>query len=109
PPPAGLAPANFVISGGDRITSIAVDNVATDGNTLLLHLSAYGDYSTYQLTIRGATGSSFDPSTLDPRFASARFSFKVDCPSDFDCQAAQTVVMPLPVPPHLDYLSKDYT
>jgi len=45
-PPAGLAPANFVISGGDRITSITVDNVALDGNTLLLHLSAYGDYST---------------------------------------------------------------
>jgi Baseplate J-like protein len=109
PPPAGLEPANFVISGGDRITLITVDNIATDGNTLLLHLSAYGDYSTYQLTIQGAAGSSFDPSTLDPLFASVRFSFKVDCPSDFDCQAEQTVSTPWPRPPLLDYLSKDYT
>jgi hypothetical protein len=109
PPPAGLSPTNFVINGGDRITSITVDNVTLDGNTLLLHLSAYGDYSTYRLTIQGAAGSSFDPSTLDPLFASAAFSFKVDCPSDFDCQQEQTVLTPLPPTPQFDYLSKDYT
>jgi len=109
PPPADLAPANFVISGGERITSITVDNVTVDGNTLLLHLSAYGDFSIYTLTLRGAAGSSFDPSTIDPLFAAASFSFKIDCPSDFDCQQQRTVSTPLPAPPQLDYLSKDYT
>lgn len=108
PPPAGLAPANFVISGGERITSIRVDNVTLDGAALLLHLSAFGDFSTYTLTIEGAAGSSFDPATLDPRFAEASFSFKIDCPSDFDCQQQRSVLAPLPPPPQLDYLSKDY-
>jgi hypothetical protein len=108
PPPAGLAPANFAISGGERITAITVDNVTRDGSTLLLHLSAFGDFSTYTLTIAGAAGSSFDPATLDPLFAAASFSFKIDCPSDFDCQQQHTVSAPLPPPPQLDYLSKDY-
>jgi hypothetical protein len=31
------------------------------------------------------------------------------CPSDFDCQASPPVVTPLPKPPPLDYLTKDYT
>jgi hypothetical protein len=109
PPPAGLAPANFVITGGDRITGITVDNVTPDGNTLLLHLSASGDFSIYQLTLQGASGSSFDPATIDPLFASASFSFKVECPSDFDCQAQPSVAAALPKPPLLDYLAKDYT
>jgi len=109
PPPAGLVPTNFVITGGDRITGITVDNVTPDGDTLLLHLSASGDFSIYQLTIQGASGSSFDPATLDPLFASASFSFKVECPSDFDCQAQPSVAAALPKPPALDYLAKDYT
>lgn len=109
PPPSGLTPANFVISGGDRITAITVDAIATQGNALLLHLSHYGDFSTYRLTLQAAAGSSFEPSAIDPLFASAPFSFKVDCPSDFDCQTGQTVAAPLPRPPQLDYLAKDYT
>jgi hypothetical protein len=108
PPPAGLAPANFAISGGERITGITVDGVTANGGVLLLHLSAYGDFSIYQLTIQAASGSGFDPATVDPLFASAAFSFKADSPSDFDCQAAPVVVTPWPRPPQLDYLSKDY-
>ncbi len=108
--PAGLVAANFVITGGDRITGITVDKVTPAGaNALLLHLSAYGDFSTYTLTIQGASGSSFNPATIDPLFASAAFSFKVECPTDFDCQAPPRVSAPLPKPPLLDYLAKDYT
>jgi hypothetical protein len=109
PVPAGLTAANFVISGGDRITGITVDSVMPDASALQLHLSAFGDFSTYTLTIQGAAGSSFDPATLDPLFASANFSFKAECPSDFDCQAQPIVVTALPKPPRLDYLARDYT
>ncbi len=108
PPPAGLAPANFTISGGDRITAITVDALTPESDGVLLHLSAPGDFSTYRVTLAGASGSSFDPATIDPLFASATFSFKADCPSDFDCQAQTVVVTPQPRPPQLDYLAKDY-
>ncbi len=109
PAPAGLTAANFVITAGDRIAGITVDSVAPDGDELLLHLSASGDFSIYSVTIQNAAGSGFDALTLDPLFATARFSFKVECPSDFDCQAQPIVDTVVLKPPPLDYLAKDYT
>ena len=109
PPPAGITPANIVITGGDRITGIAAESVTIDGNALVVHLTAYGDFSTYNLAIKPAGGTSFDPATLDPLLAAADFSFKGDCPSEFDCQTPPpTILPPLPGAPHLDYLAKDY-
>ena len=108
PPPAGIAAANILISGGDRITGIAADRVTADGAALVVHLTAYGDFSTYTLAIRPAGGTGFDPATLDPVLASATFSFKGDCPSDFDCQTPPAVLPPAVDAPHLDYLAKDY-
>jgi hypothetical protein len=109
PPPPGLEPANVAIIGGDRITSINVDHVAYDGDAIVLHLDAYGDFSTYRLQLAAAAGSAFDVAQLDPVFSAVDFSFKSDCPTDFDCEDELTIPRPAPVAPHLDYLSKDYT
>lgn len=98
------------ISGGDRITGIIVSpiqsgsgwSVDTNGNPILaLQVSTAGDFSTYTLTISGAP--------LDPIYASARFSFKVLCPSDFDCDTKPNCC-PAPEPPlpAIDYLAKDF-
>ena len=44
----------------------------------------------------------------DPRLAEVAFSFKVECPSDFDCKRV-TVCPDEPAPaPVIDYLAKDY-
>jgi hypothetical protein len=99
-----------VISGGDRITGITVGpiqsgsgwTVDANGNPILaLQVSAPGDFSTYTLTISGAL--------LDPMYASARFSFKVLCPSGFDCETDPSCcVAPEPPLPQIDYLAKDF-
>jgi hypothetical protein len=75
---------------------------------LVVRTDARGDYSPYTLTLVTSPTDSYWPQNFDPQFVSVEFSFKVECPSDFDC---------LPViacPPlaaadwNADYLAKDY-
>ena len=45
---------------------------------------------------------------FDPVLAAVAFSFKVDCPSDFDCAPDDDVRAAQLPAPHIDYLAKDY-
>lgn len=108
-PPAG--PLDVTISGGEPIRSVAVNPIdpATawsadaDGRPLLgIGVAAPGDFSTYTLKITGAPA-------LDPYFDSAAFSFKANCPSDFDCAVAPPSGPAGPKEPvAINYLAKDY-
>jgi len=103
----GIAAA---VSGGDRITGITVSpiqsgsgwTVDANGNPILaLQVNTAGDFSTYTLTISGAP--------LDPMYASASFSFKVLCPSGFDCKTEPDCCAAREPPlPQIDYLAKDF-
>jgi hypothetical protein len=98
------------ITGGDRITGITVRPIQTtsgwtvdaNGNPILaVEVSTPGDFSTYTLTLTGAP--------LDPMYTSAPFSFKVLCPSDFDCDTTPACcAAPEPPLPAIDYLAKDF-
>jgi hypothetical protein len=98
------------ITGGDRITSITVAAIqsgtgwSVDANghpVLAVSVSTPGDFSTYTLTLTGAP--------LDPMYQSVPFSFKVLCPSDFDCAPkADCCSAPEPPLPAIDYLAKDF-
>lgn len=102
---------NVTITGGEVITSVAVLPIdeTTDWSldeqarpVLTVRVAAPGDFSTYQLTV--------DSADLDPFFTKVPFSFKANCPSDFDCQPPATHCPPadrLEVP--IDYLAKDFT
>ena len=107
------------ITGGDRIQGIQVKpvNPAKDwsvdaaGRPLLtLHVNEAGDFSTYTLTLASGTASQPKPlHTLDPIYTGANFSFKVLCPSDFDCAPHSTCGPPQEPPlPAIDYLAKDF-
>jgi hypothetical protein len=110
PAPAGLVPANVAISGGERIVNVQADKVTYDGDVVVVHLTAYGDYSPYRLQLIQASGSSFDATKLDPILSAVDFSFKVECPSDFDCATAVPAAPLAPTTlPEIDYLTKDYT
>jgi hypothetical protein len=99
------------ITGGDSLPTIPVqpiDEVAdwgtdAEGRPLLtLRARAEGDFTDYLLTLSGSPA-------LDLIFSTSRFSFKANCPSDFDCAPAPIVCPPddTPVPP-IDYLAKDF-
>jgi len=113
------------ISGGERITGITANpiNAATDWNTdangnriLTVTVSEHGDFSTYTLTLTtnkklsgGPPNSYVALEKLDPMYSSAQFSFKVGCPSEFDC-APECDCCPTDEPPlpAIDYTAKDY-
>jgi hypothetical protein len=108
PAPVGIVPANVVIEGGDRIRGVRADKVTYEGDVVAVHLSAYGDYSTYRLKLIKADGSTFDPAKLDPLLVSVPFSFKIECPNDFDCARPCSCAPLMPAAPEINYLAKDY-
>jgi hypothetical protein len=128
--PAGVQVV-ATITGGDRIQGItaqAIDNTtdwSTDalGNPVLtVTLSEPGDFSNYTLTLTtniprsGGSGiptsppGSLEPlTTLDPMYSSTVFSFKVLCPSEFDCAPVSDCCGPDEPPlPAIDYTAKDF-
>ena len=100
---------NVTIEGGVRITGIRVQGpVTAAGKVLTVKVNAAGDFSTYTLRLVANAVNAATPAGFDPQLSSVDFSFKVACPSDFDCQ--QTSVCPPPALPQapIDYLAKDY-
>jgi hypothetical protein len=130
PPPGTLGPANIVIDGGERIGTVAVDWVAPaltlpgflssaekaallDGldqpdHVLILRTQARGDFSRYRLALVVGPTSSAPLAGFDPLLGEVTFSFKVECPSDFDCKSECTCPPGVHTAPQIDYLTKDY-
>ena len=128
-PGAALTAANFVITGGVRVTdincvwaypaasvpvppaSLAEQSyfaglVTGADNIFIVRTSAYGDFSTYTLQIVLSASSGSGPSGFDPRLCSVDFSFKVECPSNFDCQTTQSCAPAVQTAPLIDYLAR---
>ncbi|GAB4563032.1 MAG: putative baseplate assembly protein [Rhizobacter sp.] len=120
-----LDAAQVVIEGGERIPSVDIAWVLAGDDptlpsellegldhpaaTLVVRTTSSGDFSRYTLRLRAAPGSELVPPGFDPRLSQIAFSFKVECPSDFDCAVA-TTCPPVPTAtPQIDYLAKDYT
>ncbi|HEY0385549.1 MAG TPA: hypothetical protein VGC64_06035, partial [Pyrinomonadaceae bacterium] len=111
-PPFALSEKNIRLEGGERIRSIAIEKVtlAPDGkaDVVAVKVSQPGDFSVYTLRLVADHSHAEPPPGFDPILSSIDFSFKVACPSDFDCR--QTVACPPAVltEPEINYLAKDY-
>jgi hypothetical protein len=110
-PAPALTPTNFRIEGGERVRGINVIGVsldAADNHVLDVKLDQPGDFSVYTLRIVQNELHSQAPADIDPPLASVDFSFKVECPTDFDCRPLLICPPGLEVSPEIDYLAKDY-
>ncbi len=129
PVPAGLGADNVVIDGGDRIGRVAVewahpasslpatvsaeeqasilDGLAEPDHVLVVRTQSRGDFSRYRFGLVAA-GSGDAPAGFDPVLHEVSFSFKVECPSDFDCKQPCTCPAGVHHAPSIDYLVKDY-
>ncbi len=117
---AAIQPSNIAIKGGERISNIIVleatradlasaplPNAAK--NMLIIKLSLAGDFSTYQLQLIAEPGNDAPPEGFDPILSTQAFSFKVSCPSEFDCISTSACAPPPRLPkPSINYLAKDY-
>jgi len=101
-----IAPGNITVVGGERIPSVPVQSLGWAGDELRVRVAEPGDFSTYVLRLQAADGSVYPQ--LDPLLAEVTFSFKVECPSDFDCKEACTCEPAVFDEPEIDYLAKDY-
>lgn len=99
--PAWLAAADAAVLGAWDAT--------TRERTLLAQSDSSGDFSTYVLTLSASESSPDPPAGFDPLLSSIGFSFRVDCPSDFDCAPPVCEPGPVALAPPLDYLARDFT
>ena len=107
-PVAGITRANCRVDGGVRIRGIQVLTATASGNELNITVDQAGDFSWYDFVLFDPAAPDFAPDKIDPVLASVRFSFKAQCPSEFDCETDHNCP-PVSLPePLLDYLAKDY-
>ena len=107
-----LSVVNVTISGGERIRPIvildATIGTGDDADVLTVEVEEPGDFSIYTLSLVRGPHETAPPEGIDPRLAAVDFSFKVECPSDFDC-APHHICPPAPrSEPEINYLAKDY-
>lgn len=129
-PAPALTEDNVEILGGERITPVRVEWVAVAssvtapdatpeeiaffgalpdrGQVLIIRTDSSGDYSTYMLRLVVSAVNATPPADFDPPLSRVSFSFKVECPSDFDCAPQHLCPETAPVEPDIDYLAKDY-
>lgn len=125
-PGFALTPDNLRIDGGERVPSVGIvwagpadalppeaeagltDSLTETTRTLVVRTDSSGDHSLYRLAIVSNSGSTEPPAGFDPRLSAIEFSFKVECPSDFDCAEQRFCPPPRPHAPNIDYLAKDY-
>jgi hypothetical protein len=133
PLPAAFSRHNVALRGGERIKSIAVDwahpasplpaelsqpgeaataavvsAVDDPSAVLVVRVAEPGDYSTYTLSLVRSESDPNPPLGFDPQLVSIEFSFKVECPSDFDCRPVRLCPPSPRTAPEINYLAKDY-
>jgi hypothetical protein len=128
---AGLGRDNVIVSGGERIRDPAVEWVAVASSlpappppppppakptteqviaalpnkdhVLVVRVAGAGDYSRYEARLQGVS-----PAAFDARLSNVEFSFKAECPSEFDCRDVHTCPPAERDPPEIDYLARDF-
>ncbi|HYC62431.1 MAG TPA: putative baseplate assembly protein [Thermoanaerobaculia bacterium] len=105
---APLSELNVRIDGGVRVKAIKAVTAITNNEVLTITVSQSGDFSIYTLRLVTSATDDDAPDGYDPRLAAVELSFKVDCPSPFDCKPDCTGKSASLPEPRIDYLAKDY-
>lgn len=108
---AGIIPLdiqNIRIEGGVRIQNIRVNSQAVLDNVMTVNVDNAGDFSTYTFHLVLTQTDSQVPQGYDPQLSLVEFSFKANCPSDFDCKTDDSCREEIIPDPRINYLAKDY-
>lgn len=109
--PALLSPSPLG-EPGETATAAVVNNLPDAANVLVVRTTEPGDFSTYTLHLVTSPLDGAPPLDnglqFDVKLSAIDFSFKVECPSDFDCKPVHVCPPPAEEQPEIDYLAKDY-
>jgi len=130
PVPAAFTAANVILDGGERIHTVPVEWAAPatalpaalsaaeqaallsgldePDHVFVIRTTIRGDFSQYRLALVAGAGTSAAPAGFDPLLVAVDFSFKVECPSPFDCMHQCSCPPFLHTAPAIDYLAKDF-
>ncbi|HTN47554.1 MAG TPA: baseplate J/gp47 family protein [Flavipsychrobacter sp.] len=104
-----LRKENIFIEGGVRVKNINVLNISAADNTLTITVDKAGDFSTYTLRLSvSATDKETPPDGFDQQLSTIDFSFKINCPNEFDCKDESLCMPSRGEEPNINYLAKDY-
>jgi hypothetical protein len=105
---------NPAINSGEPNNLVTVDErtffseLDNPNHVLVVRTNTPGDFSYYTLSLTVNKTGSPPYAELDPQLSQVTFSFKVECPSEFDCKIEEECP-PLTYPaPEINYLAKDY-
>ena len=121
-PAAALSGSNVAITGGVRFAAPTVHPDVVEmlgaapsppgGSVDRYRVTVPGgqltDYSTYRLALVTGPNDATPPPFIDQRLAAVDFSFKIDCPSDFDCAPCEEGGESPAGGPRFDYRVRDY-
>ena len=109
PAPETYTTDQIVVEGPDGPMDIVTvqNGLPPQANILVVELLASGDFSIYTLRIRRSAIDDRPPVELDPQLAVIEFSFKVECPSDFDCLHPCDCTDDSRSVPEIDYFARD--
>lgn len=103
PPSGTFAAEGFTLTGGRRIRALPLTIASQGAQTVVLELAGVGDPSPYTLTMIDGAGA-----PVHPFFASATFTFAIDCERG-DCRPWTERAPRRPRErPAVDLLTKDY-
>ncbi len=104
-----VRPASEAGSPPDGTVSAAeqayFDALPDPDRVLVVRTDSDGDFSTYRLCLVSGDAPLVG---FDPPLTEVDFSFKVECPSEFDCAPEQVCPPEHEPAPPIDYLAKDY-
>ena len=133
--PWGLGAGNVRIEGGVRVVAVGIrwviraadaspalvgEGVITEAErafflalpepdrVLVVRTDTDGDFATYRLRLVQSSTNLAPPDGFDPILSLVDLSFKVECPSDFDCRPVEECPVEVVEDPPIDYLAKDY-
>jgi hypothetical protein len=87
-----------------------IQKIEDPEKVLVIRTNSAGDFSTYELwLVKSVDTPQLPPENFDTLLSRMRFSFKIECPSDFDCATTETCPPEKFVAlPAIDYMAKDY-
>ena len=109
PAPVTYDETNLVVEGpSGALRLVAVQTgLPPQANVVVVELAAPGDFALHHLHFRRGLLDERPPTELDPQLAAIDFSFKVECPSEFDCIAPCGCSDPPRPLPEIDYVARD--
>lgn len=108
---AWAAPATAVPSAHATAKERAFFSALPEADRILVvRTDTIGDFSRYRLLfVQSRDAAEPTPlSSFDPLLSTVDFSFKVECPSDFDCRQPRVCPSEPVAEPEINYLAKDY-